>query len=95
MCKAKRAKEMLNKNCNGFKVYPPETFYVVPWPKWHMYFDPSYNNKLLKMVNNSYAIHVWNKHSVSTKINVTQDVPYSIFAKKYCPKVFAECNTYF
>lgn len=86
---------MLKKNCQGFKVYPPETFYLIPWWNWTMYFDSHYNDKLSVMSENSYIIHVWNKHSKNTQVDVKADVPYSIFAKTYCPKVFAECDDYF
>lgn len=95
LCGAKKAKDMLKKDCKGFKVYPPEVFYPVEWWNWKMYFDSKYNKKMLNITRNSYVIHVWNKHSVNTKIKINSEVPYSIFAKKYCPKVFAECDEYF
>ncbi|KAF5285510.1 hypothetical protein FQR65_LT13207 [Abscondita terminalis] len=95
LCAVTNAKEMLSKDCQGFKVYPPESFYPIPWTKWHMYFDSAYNKEIYNFTRNSYAIHVWNKHSVSTKIKVDTDVPYSLFAKQFCPKVFAECKESF
>ncbi|XP_031353901.1 lactosylceramide 4-alpha-galactosyltransferase-like isoform X2 [Photinus pyralis] len=95
LCGVKKAKDMLKKDCRGFKVYPPEAFYPVEWWNWKMYFDSKYNEKMLNITRNSYVIHVWNKHSVNTKIKINSEVPYSIFAKKYCPKVFAECEEYF
>ncbi|KAK4873856.1 hypothetical protein RN001_013216 [Aquatica leii] len=95
LCGVTNAKDMLTKDCQGFKVYPPESFYPVPWRDWHMYFDSKNNYKMCNITKNSYAIHVWNKHSVNTKIKVDTEVPYTLFAKEFCPKVFAECKESF
>ncbi|CAH1115992.1 unnamed protein product [Phaedon cochleariae] len=95
ICGTKLAKDMINKDCQGFTVYPPDRFYAVPWWNWTMYFNEENKEAVINLSNNSYAIHVWNKHSVDTKIPLTSNVPYLYFARKYCPKVVEECDEFF
>ncbi|KAG5876026.1 hypothetical protein JTB14_009815 [Gonioctena quinquepunctata] len=92
---AKLAKDMIKKDCLGFKVYPTDRFYAVPWWKWKMFFDSNVTDTVLKLTENSYAIHVWNKHSVNTKIPLTSDVSYISHARTFCPKVVEECDEFF
>ncbi|XP_023016806.1 lactosylceramide 4-alpha-galactosyltransferase isoform X3 [Leptinotarsa decemlineata] len=92
---AKLAKDMIKKDCQGFKVYPRESFYAVPWTKWKMFFDENSTGAVNKLTKKSYAIHVWNKHSASTKISLTSNVSYILNARKFCPKVVQECDDFF
>ncbi|XP_072391096.1 lactosylceramide 4-alpha-galactosyltransferase-like [Diabrotica undecimpunctata] len=95
LCGVKLAKEMVNKDCGGFKAYPPNSFYPVPWQNWKMYFDENSTEAVVNLAKDSIAIHVWNKHSEQTKLPLSSDAPYIHFAKKYCPKVIAAIDEYF
>ncbi|KAJ8923153.1 hypothetical protein NQ315_001707 [Exocentrus adspersus] len=95
ICGAEQAKDMVHKDCQGFTVYPPDKFYAVPWWNWTMYFDESSTKAVSSLSKNSFIIHVWNKHSERTKIPVTTQAPYLLYAKQYCPKVVQECHEYF
>ncbi|KAF2906057.1 hypothetical protein ILUMI_00120 [Ignelater luminosus] len=95
ICNANTAKEMLNQSCSGFTVYPPKFFYPVPWRQWKTYFDSKMNNKIMNIIKDSYVVHVWNRFSEQQKISLNYDVPYTILAKRYCPKVIAECEYFF
>lgn len=87
---------MQKKDCQGFTVYPPEYFYPIPWWNWTMYFKEEFYNHVLNMSKNSYAVHVWNKHSGLTKVPTKEKkIPYIHFAKNNCPKVFNACEGYF
>lgn len=86
---------MVNKDCGGFTAYPPNKFYPVPWEKWKMYFDENSTQAVLNLAKDSFAIHVWNKHSERTKLPLTSGAPYVHFAKKYCPKVIEACQDSF
>lgn len=95
ICGVQDAKDMLQKYCQGFTVYAPEYFYPVPWWNWTIYFDTKYSEAIKSLTKNSYVIHVWNKHSSNKKINVGCKVPYALYAEKYCPKVYKECDNLF
>lgn len=77
------------------KIYPPETFYPVPYGNWQAYFNDEDANKIENVTKNSYTIHVWNKLSASYSITGNSKSAYAVFAEKYCPKVFRECDMYF
>lgn len=95
ICGVKRAKDMFAKDCEGFSVYPKDYFYPVAWWDWKLYFNEDTADKVSNMTKNSYAIHVWNKHSTNTKLSITSKASYLDFARKYCPKVVAECQEVF
>lgn len=81
--------------CLGFKVYPPKSFYAVPWPKWEYFFDEDKLNKTMEMTKESIAIHVWNKHSFKRQFKVGTKAAYGIIAEKNCPKVYQSTGIYF
>lgn len=49
----------------------------------------------MQIVNKAMAIHVWNKFSKFEKVDVNNDVPYVIIARKHCPKIFNNCGKIF
>lgn len=94
LCGVAEAYDMLNNNCGGFQVMPPNAFYPIAWWNWTLYFDPLLADRTLAVVESSYAIHVWNKHSSRTK--VWKDSAYARVAQKFCPKVYKALeNSYF
>lgn len=95
LCKSNNINDIINKDCDSFKIYPKEIFYPIEWQNWSFYFDVNRINHVMKLCENSYTIHVWNQLSNKYKIPVNVDVPYTIFAKKFCPKVFSTCEKYF
>lgn len=95
LCQADTAEDMINKYCKEFKVYPREKFYAIPWQNWSMFFNEADTEKVNELTKNSYVIHVWNKHSVGNRIPLKSTVPYTLFAEKYCPKVYRQCDIYF
>ncbi|KAF5285513.1 hypothetical protein FQR65_LT13210 [Abscondita terminalis] len=95
LCGVPPSKKMLTKDCDGFKVFPHSSFYPVPFNWWKLYFESESLNYINYLTTNSYTVHIWNKLSGNTKIRVGDSVPYTLFAKKHCPKVFAECKELF
>nr|CAI5858347.1 unnamed protein product [Callosobruchus analis] len=92
ICGTQQAKDMITKDCQGFQVYPPDRFYAVPWTKWHMYFDENATRTVFNMSKNSYIIHVWNKHSQVEELPLDSEAAYMVYAKKFCPRVVAQCR---
>ncbi|KAL3273685.1 hypothetical protein HHI36_015115 [Cryptolaemus montrouzieri] len=94
-CGVTKIKNAFNKICDDFKVFPPEAFYAIPWPSWRQYFEEKSLKEVINATSNSFIIHVWNKHSISTNLPLNSSSAYVTFAKKYCPKVFEQCDGYF
>lgn len=95
ICRTKNPAHMTREQCGGFKAYPPNEFYAVPWRQWRKFFDPKYTNATLEMTKDSLAIHVWNKKSINEKLKVGSNVAYGIVAARHCPKVYQSCGEYF
>lgn len=95
ICHVNKPPEMTQDECLGFKVYPPNGFYAVPWPKWEMFFDPKKLNETLNMTKDSIVIHVWNKHSIKRKLKVGTKAAYGLAAEMNCPLVYRSCGDYF
>ena len=88
VCATKSIDGMMNpQRCMGVRVFDSNAFYAVPWKQWNHFFDPAYFTETLRLTNQSYIIHVWNKLSQHQKIKGTTSV-YGYFAKQNCPKVY-------
>ncbi|XP_031632385.1 lactosylceramide 4-alpha-galactosyltransferase-like [Contarinia nasturtii] len=95
ICHVDEPLKMSPQKCLGFKVYAPNTFYAVPWPKWDLFFDVDKLNQTIEMTKNSIAIHVWNKHSSKRRLKVGTKAAYGLIAEKNCPKVYVSSGEYF
>lgn len=87
LCGVQHAMDMSEDSCKGFRVMPPNVFYPIPWWNWTMYFRTSDTQKTLSLVKDSYAIHVWNKHSKNALL--VGDSAYAKVARQFCPRVYA------
>lgn len=79
---------MTLEHCVVLSVYPPEFCYPVSYESWFKYFQNSFANETLKLVENSTAIHVWNHMFDDNNATVESNSAYSILAKRFCPKIF-------
>ncbi|XP_076764524.1 lactosylceramide 4-alpha-galactosyltransferase-like [Xylocopa sonorina] len=95
ICSTKYIRDMTTIRCHGFKVFSPAVFYPVHYKKWKMYFETEGRNETMKRVEKAMAIHLWNKLSQFEDVHVDSDVPYSIIARKHCPKIFNSCEKIF
>lgn len=87
---------MMNRErCHGFLVLEPSSVYAVNYNEWKRFFDENYTDYVLKLTNDSIAVHVWNKLSASQSIRVGSNTAYGLLAKDNCPKVYASCGDYF
>lgn len=75
-------------DCNNFTIYPPETFGPIAFYKWNILFDSSKNDFVKDAINNSMAIHFWNKLSKKQSVICKNNQPYENIANINCPKVF-------
>ena len=74
--------------CSGFAVLPPSVFFSIPYWSWKLFFNESQSDEVLKKVEGSYGVHVWNKMSSDEKIIVGWKQAYGLLAEKYCPRVY-------
>ncbi|KAL8220776.1 UNVERIFIED_CONTAM: Lactosylceramide 4-alpha-galactosyltransferase, partial [Gekko kuhli] len=77
-----------SKGCRGVTVLPQEAFYPIHWKDWRKYFEvirPSEHSELFK---NTYAVHVWNKKSQGTWIEITSKALLAQLHFHYCPSTY-------
>lgn len=93
MCNVNKVKEMYQKNCSGFTVYPPDYFYPIPYHNWKLYYSSGQEKKIKSILKKSYAIHVWNTLSTGAISNSEKSI-YRVIAKSYCPQVYSIAGEY-
>lgn len=84
-----------NATCTNFTVFPPDAFGPIPWYNWEDFFDLSKVDFVREKINNSMAVHFWNRMTKEQKILPQSHQPYADIAKKYCPNVFTTVIQYF
>uniref|UniRef100_T1JBS3 Alpha 1,4-glycosyltransferase domain-containing protein n=1 Tax=Strigamia maritima TaxID=126957 RepID=T1JBS3_STRMM len=75
--------------CIGVTVLPSTAFYAVKWQEWKDFFNVSKTKETMKKLEDSYLIHVWNKHSSKTPVKIGSGQVYEIIAKRHCPSIYA------
>ncbi|KAG5671304.1 hypothetical protein PVAND_001509 [Polypedilum vanderplanki] len=91
VCNTNSTSEMIKMgNCDGFYILPQEVCYPIPWPQWRSLFNFNKHlaDKVMKMINSSMTIHLWNNLSKRHKIDVNRDTAFNRIAQIYCPRVF-------
>lgn len=83
------------KRCMGFKVYPIEAFYAIPWRQWMHFFEPELLQQTMTRTQNSFVAHIWNKHSIKRPIRVGTKCAYCLMAEMHCPRVYKAAGEYF
>ncbi|XP_022183868.1 lactosylceramide 4-alpha-galactosyltransferase isoform X1 [Nilaparvata lugens] len=94
-CNVDKVTDMTLEQCKGFRVFPPEAFYPIPWREWKLYFDAERSESTMRQLENSYVIHVWNKFSITANVTVGSKQPYGLVASKYCPVTYANSGAVF
>ncbi|XP_050524284.1 lactosylceramide 4-alpha-galactosyltransferase-like [Daktulosphaira vitifoliae] len=74
--------------CDDFTVYPPETFSPIAWYNWEAFFNVENEDKVMRDIENSIAVHFWNRMTKNTPIVVGSGQPYAQVAATYCPRVY-------
>lgn len=94
-CETNDTSMMTRERCHGFLVLKPSSVYAVDYTEWKDFFDERRTSHVLKVTNDSIAVHVWNKKSASKSIRVGSNIAYGLLANIYCPRVYGSCGKYF
>lgn len=81
--------------CPFFRILEKDLLYAVPYNNWEHFFEEKYLKETLEMTRNAIGVHVWNKLSSEHLIKKSDNGAYVVLAKKYCPSVYAACDTLF
>ncbi|XP_032841931.2 lactosylceramide 4-alpha-galactosyltransferase [Tyto alba] len=75
-------------NCKGVSALPREAFYPIRWQDWKKYFEVVNSSELHHLFNNTYAVHVWNKKSQGTRLEVTSQALLAQLHSHFCPATY-------
>ena len=72
-------------NCFNVTAYEAKWFDPVGWQNSAWAFKEGYKDKVLKVSNGSYTLHLANKMTSKTKLNMDLDTAYKALAEENCP----------
>lgn len=80
--------------CRGVRALPREAFYPIPWQDWKKYFEDIGPEELPRLLNATYAVHVWNKKSQGTRLEATSRALLAQLHARYCPSTHEAMKMY-
>lgn len=88
ICKEEQTHLMTPSRCSRFMVYPPQTFYAIPFKDWPYFFKDMYLSYCIHRTKDSLLVHLWNKASSSMPLKVGKHTCYGAYAGMHCPKAY-------
>ncbi|XP_075615745.1 lactosylceramide 4-alpha-galactosyltransferase-like [Balearica regulorum gibbericeps] len=79
-----------NMNCKGVHALSQEAFYPVHWSNWKKLFDTISSSELHSLLKNTYAVHVWNKLSHGTRLEITSQALLAQLYSQFCPATYVK-----
>ncbi|NXN75951.1 A4GAT galactosyltransferase, partial [Himantopus himantopus] len=79
-----------NMNCKGVRALSPEAVYPIHWEDWKKLFEPIGSSELHRLLKDTYAVHVWNKLSHGTKLEITSQAFLAQLYSQFCPATYAK-----
>ncbi|XP_048205275.1 lactosylceramide 4-alpha-galactosyltransferase [Perognathus longimembris pacificus] len=80
--------------CRGVTALPPQAFYPIRWQDWKRYFQDISPRALARLLNATYAVHVWNKKSHGTRLPASSRVLLAQLHARYCPTTHQAMTMY-
>ncbi|XP_015484882.2 lactosylceramide 4-alpha-galactosyltransferase-like isoform X1 [Parus major] len=77
-------------SCKGVSALAPEVVYPIPWQDWKKLFEPVSALELRKLLKNTYAVHVWNKLSHGTKLEIPSQALLAQLYSQFCPATYTK-----
>ncbi|NXE26728.1 A4GAT galactosyltransferase, partial [Ardeotis kori] len=79
-----------NMSCKGARALSPQVLYPIPWEDWKKLFEAISSTELHKLFKNTYAVHVWNKLSHGTTLEITSQALLAQLYSQFCPATYAK-----
>ncbi|KFO70586.1 Lactosylceramide 4-alpha-galactosyltransferase, partial [Cuculus canorus] len=77
-----------NISCKGVHALSPEAFYPIRWEDWKKLFEAISSSELHKLLKDTYAVHVWNKLSHGTRLEITSQALLAQLYSQSCPSTY-------
>ncbi|XP_066039815.1 lactosylceramide 4-alpha-galactosyltransferase-like [Chamaea fasciata] len=77
-------------SCKGVSALAPEVVYPIPWQDWKKLFEAVSALELHNLLKNTYAVHVWNKLSHETKLEIPSQALLAQLYSQFCPATYAK-----
>ncbi|NXF07735.1 A4GAT galactosyltransferase, partial [Smithornis capensis] len=77
-------------SCKGVTALPPEAVYPIPWQDWRKLFQAVSALELHKLLKNTYAVHIWNKLSHRTRLEIPSQALLAQLYSQFCPATYAK-----
>ncbi|KFQ12879.1 Lactosylceramide 4-alpha-galactosyltransferase, partial [Leptosomus discolor] len=77
-------------SCKGVSALSSEAFYPIHWGEWQKLFEAISSLDLQKLLKNTYAVHVWNKLSHGTRLQVTSQALLAQLHSQFCPATYVK-----
>ncbi|KFZ66999.1 Lactosylceramide 4-alpha-galactosyltransferase, partial [Podiceps cristatus] len=77
-------------SCKGVHALSPEAFYPIRWEDWKKLFEAITSSELHKLLEKTYAVHVWNKLSHETRLEVASQALLAQLYSQFCPATYAK-----
>ncbi|NXU57973.1 A4GAT galactosyltransferase, partial [Turnix velox] len=79
-----------NMSCKGVCALSPEAVYPIHWEDWKKLFEVISSSERHKLLKNTYAVHVWNKLSHETRLDITSQAFLAQLYSQFCPATYAK-----
>ncbi|XP_039918608.1 lactosylceramide 4-alpha-galactosyltransferase-like [Hirundo rustica] len=76
--------------CKGVSALAPEVVYPIPWQDWKKLFEAVSALEFHKLLQNTYAVHIWNKLSHGTKLEIPSQALLAQLYSQFCPATYAK-----
>ncbi|KAM3673678.1 lactosylceramide 4-alpha-galactosyltransferase-like [Ammospiza maritima maritima] len=86
-CSIRTIKSM---SCKGVSALAQEVVYPIPWQDWKKLFEAVSALELQKLLKNTYAVHIWNKLSHRTKLEIPSQALLAQLYSQFCPATYAK-----
>ncbi|NXO04043.1 A4GAT galactosyltransferase, partial [Rhinopomastus cyanomelas] len=77
-------------SCKGVSALSSEAFYPVRWEDWKRLFEAISSSELHELLKNTYALHVWNKLSHGTRLEIASQALLAQLYSQFCPATHAK-----
>lgn len=77
-------------SCRGVSALAREVVYPIPWQNWKKLFEAVTALELQELLKSTYAVHIWNKLSHETKLEIPSHALLAQLYSQFCPATYAK-----